>query len=249
MVQKSAKGGRGDSVLPSPAEKAAAVRSMFSAIAPRYDLLNHLLSLNMDKRWRRATVDLLLDGARGDGLYLDACAGTLDLGHELASRPRFQGRVVACDFTPEMLQRGVHKAKGLQLFPAAGDTQQLPLRDASCDGAMVAFGVRNLASLEVGLRELARVVKPNGRLIVLEFTTPSKQPIRGLYLFYFRRLLPAIGRVISRHGSAYSYLPASVLAFPEPPALGLLMKAAGFSKVTWKRLTFGIVAIHIAVRG
>ena len=221
---------------------------MFGAIAPRYDLLNHLLSLNSDKRWRRRAVDVLLQDARPDGTYLDACAGTLDLAHELARRGSFHGRVLAADFTPEMLERGRSKAQGLPMFPAAGDTLMLPVRDASMDGATVGFGVRNLADLDAGLRELTRVLRPGAKLVILEFTTPSWQPFRGAYLFYFRHVLPRIGRMISSHGTAYSYLPASVLEFPEPRELAERMRAAGLRDVTWETRSGGIVAIHSGVR-
>lgn len=238
----------GPDVLPPPAEKAAAVRRMFGAIAPRYDLLNHLLSLNMDRAWRRRAVDVLMAGAPAAGTYLDACAGTLDLGHELARRDSFRGRVIASDFTPEMLERGRVKLRGMPLFPAAGDTLCLPLRDGSCDGAMVGFGVRNLADLDAGLRELARVVRPGGRVVVLEFTTPGWQPFRSLYLFYFRHVLPRVGRMISSHDTAYAYLPASVLEFPEPAELAARMATAGFHEARWETRTGGIVAIHSAVR-
>ena len=235
-------------VLPSETDKAATVRRMFGAIAPRYDLLNHLLSLNMDRRWRRRAVDVLMADAPADGLFLDACAGTLDLAYELAKRPDFTGRVLAADFTPEMLERGRHKAAGLALHTAAGDTLSLPLRDAVCDGATVGFGVRNLADLDAGLRELWRVLRPGATLVILEFTTPAWQPFRAFYLFYFRRVLPLIGRMVSSHDTAYSYLPASVLQFPEPAALAARMQSAGFDEVRWERLTGGIVAIHSAVR-
>jgi demethylmenaquinone methyltransferase / 2-methoxy-6-polyprenyl-1,4-benzoquinol methylase len=242
----SPRGGRMD--LPAPAEKAVVVRRMFGAIAPRYDLLNHLLSLNRDRAWRRRAVDLLMAERSAAGIYLDACAGTLDLAVELADRPGFQGIVVATDFTLEMLERGTPKAVSRPVSRVCADTLRLPLPDATCDAAMVGFGVRNLASLEAGLAELARVLRPGGRLAILEFTTPRWRPFRALYLFYFRRVLPWIGSLISRHGSAYSYLPESVLAFPEPATLGRLLEEAGFRSVRWERRTGGIVAIHIAER-
>lgn len=240
--------GRSAGVLPPPEEKAKAVRGMFGAIAPRYDLLNHLLSLNMDRRWRRSAIDALLEGDSASGVYLDACAGTLDLSAELARRPEFTGRVVACDFTFSMLAEGGDKRVGLAISSVCADALCLPLPDASCAGAMVGFGVRNLASLDGGLGELARVLAPGGRLAILEFTTPAWQPFRGAYLFYFRRVLPAIGRMISGHGSAYEYLPASVLAFPSPSELADRIRRAGFRDVRWERWTGGIVALHTAVR-
>jgi demethylmenaquinone methyltransferase / 2-methoxy-6-polyprenyl-1,4-benzoquinol methylase len=234
--------------LPPPETKATEVRRMFGAIAPRYDLLNHLLSLNRDRAWRRRAVDRLLGGAPQDGIYLDACAGTFDLAVELADRRDFSGTVLGFDFAYPMLDAGRAKLNGRDIHAACADALRLPLADASVDGAMVAFGVRNLADLDAGLREFARVVRPGGRLVILEFMTPRWQPFRGLYLVYFRRLLPLIGRLISRHGSAYSYLPESVLRFPEPPELAQWMERAGFEDVAWESMTGGIVAAHRARR-
>jgi demethylmenaquinone methyltransferase / 2-methoxy-6-polyprenyl-1,4-benzoquinol methylase len=236
------------SPLPAPGQKATDVQRMFGAIAPRYDLLNHLLSLNRDRAWRRHAVDRLLEGAPRGGVFLDACAGTFDLSVELAGRPDFTGQVLGFDFAYPMLAAGRAKLTGRPILPACADALQLPLADASVDGAMVAFGVRNLASLENGLGELARVIRPAGRLVVLEFMTPQWQPFRGVYLFYFRRVLPLVGRAVSRHGSAYRYLPESVLQFPEPPALAALMQEAGFDGVTWQQMTGGIVAAHVGAR-
>jgi demethylmenaquinone methyltransferase / 2-methoxy-6-polyprenyl-1,4-benzoquinol methylase len=236
------------SPLPTADTKATEVRRMFGAIAPRYDLLNHLLSLNRDKAWRRRAVDILVEGESAAGTFLDACAGTFDLAVELAGRSRFTGRVLAFDFAYPMLDAGRSKLSGGCILPACADALSLPLNDESVDGAMVAFGVRNLHDLDAGLREFARVIRPGGRLVVLEFMTPQWQPFRGLYLFYFRRLLPLVGRLVSRHGSAYSYLPASVLAFPEPDALSERMRRAGFDDVQWESLTGGIVAVHSGSR-
>lgn len=235
-------------VLPAPEVKAATVRQMFASIAPRYDLLNHLLSANLDRRWRRVAVDRLLYGAGGGGTYLDACSGTLDLATELARRGEFRGRVVASDFALPMLEHGRSKAAGRAVDLACADALALPFGDASFDGATVGFGVRNLAGLDAGFRELARVLRPGARLVVLEFMTPRWQPFRALYLFYFRRILPLVGRLVSRHGSAYAYLPASVLAFPEPDALAAMMQASGFTRVRWEALAGGIVAVHVGER-
>lgn len=232
------------SVLPPTEEKAAHVRRMFSSIAPRYDLLNHLLSLNIDTSWRRRAVDVLDWERAPDGTYLDNCAGTLDLACELARRPGFRGRVTGSDFTLAMLQGGQHKIRTAPVDPVCADALALPYKDASFDGATVGFGVRNLADLNAGLREMARVLKPGARLVILEFTTPNWQPFRGLYFLYFRRILPAIGSLVSRHGSAYSYLPESVLQFPEPPRLAGMMEEAGFANVGFRRLTGGIAALH-----
>jgi demethylmenaquinone methyltransferase/2-methoxy-6-polyprenyl-1,4-benzoquinol methylase len=236
------------SVLPPEDKKASAVQGMFSAIAPRYDLLNHLLSLNIDKRWRRRAVDILLSGNDRSGRYLDACAGTMDLSVEIARRAEFAGNVVASDFAYPMLTAGSHKLAGRRITTVCGDALKLPFRDGEFDGAIVGFGVRNLASVPNGVRELTRVLRPGGKLVILEFTTPRWQPFRALYLSYFKRVLPLIGRVVSKHGSAYSYLPASVLEFPEPPALAEIMSRAGLRDVTWETRTGGIVAIHSGVK-
>jgi demethylmenaquinone methyltransferase/2-methoxy-6-polyprenyl-1,4-benzoquinol methylase len=213
--------------------RAEAVQRMFSAVAPRYDLLNHLLSLNIDRRWRRLAVDRLLELARLDGTILDACAGTLDLAREVATRQAFTGRVVASDFAVPMLAAGVAKVRGLPVGVAAADTLRMPLATGSIDGAIVGFGVRNLADLDAGLAEFARVLRPGAPLVILEFTTPPRQPLRAAYLLYFRRILPLIGRLVSGHGSAYDYLPESVLAFPEPDALADRLSAVGFRYVRW----------------
>lgn len=226
--------------------KRAFVREVFTNIAPRYDLLNHLLSLNADRRWRRQAVDALGWEAVPDGQYLDLCSGTRDLAAELGNRRGFGGQVVAADFVPAMLRLG--RDKSPRSAPVAADALKLPFADASFDGATVGFGVRNLMDLDAGLREAARVVKPGGRLVVLEFSTPSRQPLRGLYLGYFRQVLPRIGRLVSKHRSAYDWLPASVLAFPAPAALADRMTAAGFGTVSWRSLWGGIVALHTGVR-
>ncbi|HUE96604.1 MAG TPA: class I SAM-dependent methyltransferase [Longimicrobiaceae bacterium] len=234
--------------LPADEEKAAHVRRMFSSIAPRYDLLNHLLSLNIDRRWRRLAVDRLGWERTADGVFLDNCAGTLDLSVELAKRPGFAGRVVGSDFTYEMLRLGGDKSRGRPIEAVCADALRLPYPDASFDGATVGFGVRNLADLDAGLAEMARVLRPGARLVILEFTTPGWQPFRALYFFYFLRVLPLIGRLISKHGSAYSYLPESVLRFPEPTQLAERMQKAGFAGIEWWPMTGGIVALHVGTR-
>ena len=224
------------------------VREMFTAIAPRYDVLNHVLSLGLDRRWRHAAVDRLGWETRPGGLYLDACAGTLDLAAELARRGGFAGRVVGADFSARMLKLGAGKARADAVRAAAADTLELPFPDGRFDGAMVAFGIRNLTDLDAGLAELARVLRPGARLVILEFTTPVWAPFRALYLFYFRRLLPLIGRAVSRHPTAYSYLPASVSTFPAPEQLLVRLQAAGFREAGCSLLTGGIAALHWGTR-
>ncbi|HEX4634505.1 MAG TPA: ubiquinone/menaquinone biosynthesis methyltransferase [Gemmatimonadales bacterium] len=226
--------------------KRSYVRAAFTAIAPRYDFLNHLLSLNIDRRWRRRAVVRLDWQRRPDGLYLDLCAGTLDLAAAMASAPGFRGRVVGADFVIPMLERG--RGKSMAVRPVGADALELPFPDAGFDGALVGFGVRNLADLDRGLAEAHRVLKPGSRLVILEFTTPRFAPFRAAYLFYFRRLLPLIGRAVSKHTDAYTYLPESVLNFPDPDTLARHLEARGFRDVHYELLTGGICAIHYGTR-
>jgi demethylmenaquinone methyltransferase/2-methoxy-6-polyprenyl-1,4-benzoquinol methylase len=221
---------------------------MFTAIAPRYDFLNHLLSLNVDRSWRRRAVARLGWEARPDGVYLDLCAGTLDLAAELALRPGFSGRVFGADFAVPMLARGRGKAPPPRVVPVGADALALPFPGATFDGALVGFGVRNLADLDAGLVEAARVLKPGARFVILDLATPTFAPLRTAYLFYFRRILPAVGRMVSKHRDAYTYLPESVLGFPAPDALARRLTAAGFSNVGFDRLTGGICAVHYGTR-
>jgi len=221
--------------------KRSYVRGMFSAIAPRYDLLNHALSLNTDRRWRRQAVDALGWRSAPNGTYLDLCAGTLDLAIELARRPGFEGRVVGADFALPMLVLGRKKAP--EVLALGADALELPFAERTFDGCMVAFGVRNLVDLDRGLGEIARVLKPGARAVILDFAMPDAWPVKPLYLFYFRRVLPRIGRLVSKHTSAYQYLPDSVADFPDPEGLCDRMAAAGFSRVAFQRLTFGIATL------
>ncbi len=224
------------------------MRRLFSEIAPRYDLLNHLLSLNIDRSWRRRAVGRLEWQRRPAATFLDACAGTFDLSIELASRPGFRGTVVASDFAQPMLAEGLRKLDGLPVSPVCGDTLRLPFPDDTFEGAMVAFGVRNLSSVDEGLVELHRVLRPEGRLVILDFALPRHPLLRSLYLLYFTRVLPLVGRVVSGHSWAYAYLPESVKEFPPPQDLAGRMKAIGFGLNTFERLTGGIVAIHVGVK-
>lgn len=229
---------------PSPgADRERQVRTIFSEIAPRYDLLNHVLSLNIDRRWRRRAVDAL--ACTPGGRYLDACAGTFDLSLELAGRRGFDGSVIASDFARPMLVEGKPKLTSGRVLPVCADTLRLPFPDGSFDGAMVGFGIRNLADLPAGLAELRRVLRPGARLVVLEFTLPPNPLVRWGYTLYFNHVLPRIGRIVSGHPWAYDYLPASVQAFPGPAELSEMMRAAGFEKATHTLQTLGIAAIHV----
>jgi demethylmenaquinone methyltransferase/2-methoxy-6-polyprenyl-1,4-benzoquinol methylase len=225
-------------------ERAGQVRRVFSEIAPRYDLLNHVLSLNIDRRWRKAAVEHLGWEGVPEGTYLDACAGTYELALALAGREGFRGRVVATDFAHPMLAQGASKIIRAPVAPVCADSLELPFPDAAFDGATVGFGVRNLADVRTGLAELRRVLRPGGRLVVLEFTEPPNRVVRAGYLFYFRRILPVVGRLVSGHQWAYTYLPESVKEFPGPKELGSLFEQVGFRDVGWRLLTGGIAALH-----
>jgi demethylmenaquinone methyltransferase/2-methoxy-6-polyprenyl-1,4-benzoquinol methylase len=228
-------------------ERGRQVRQIFSEIAPRYDLLNHVLSLNIDRRWRRQAVDRL-GKAPTEGLYLDACAGTFDLTLELAKRPGFRGFAVASDFAFPMLAEGRRKLAGVKAAPLCADSLQLPFGDGVFQGALIAFGLRNLASVEGGLAELGRVLAPGGRLVVLDFTIPPNPLLRALYLLYFNRILPVVGRWVSGHKWAYTYLPESVKEFPGPEELARRVSAAGFRETGFELLSGGIAALHWGTR-
>ena len=225
-------------------ERHRQVQALFSEIAPRYDLLNHVLSLNIDRSWRSKALDRLGWEDSPDGVYLDACSGTFDLALELARRAGFQGRVAASDFAQPMLVQGATKIQREAIDAVCGDSLRLPFPDDTFEGATVGFGVRNLSDLSAGLTDLRRVLKPGRRLVVLEFTVPPNPLMRTGYLFYFRRILPIVGRIVSGHPWAYTYLPESVKDFPGPRELGTLFKAVGFTGVGWTLLTGGIAALH-----
>jgi demethylmenaquinone methyltransferase / 2-methoxy-6-polyprenyl-1,4-benzoquinol methylase len=233
-----------DAAPKAGAEREKQVQQLFSEIAPRYDLLNHVLSMNIDRSWRRKAVDLLEWEDAESGTFLDACAGTFDLSLELARRGGFRGRVIASDFAHPMLVQGTPKISDSSIDAVCGDSLGLPFAKDSFDGATVGFGVRNLARLEVGLAEFRRVLKPGSRLVVLEFTVPPNPVMRAGYLFYFHNVLPIVGRLVSGHPWAYTYLPESVKEFPGPEALGALFESVGFVDVGWKLVSGGIAAIH-----
>ena len=226
--------------------KRAYVRSVFSTIAPRYDLLNHLLSFNIDRRWRRLAIAELGWEKDPAGVYVDVCAGTLDVATELARRPGFRGRVVGADFAEPMLRAGARKTAGTAVAPVVADALSLPLSDGAASGAIIAFGIRNVADVDAGIAEIARVLSRGARFVILEFSTPRHWIVRTLYHLYFHPVLPRLGALISGHPTAYRYLPKSVANFPDEPALAGKMTAAGFSKVSWRSLMFGIAAIHVA---
>ena len=230
------------------AEKSEYVRRAFSEIAPRYDFLNHLLSLNIDKAWRRKAIAELGIERTPRGRYLDLCAGTLDVSAMLASTRGFSGSVIAADFAEPMLRAGASKVAALPVESIAADALRLPFRSGSVAGAIVAFGIRNVADLDAGLGEVHRVLEPGARFVILEFSTPRSPLINTGYQLYFNHVLPAIGGLVSGHRTAYQYLPKSVANFPIAEELARRMRSAGFSDVRWRSLTLGIAAIHSGVK-
>ncbi len=228
-------------------EKRAYVRDIFTAIAPTYDRLNRIISLRFDQRWRRFAVRRLEWERRPAGLYLDLCAGTLDFGATLARERGFAGRILGADFVPAMLRLG--RAKSSRLFPVGADALELPFPDAAFDGAMVGWGLRNLADLNAGLEEAARVLRPGARLVVVEMTLPPGRRLRSVFQFYFRRVLPRIGRLISKHTTAYTWLPESTQAFPPPDELARRLEANGFTGVWYHLFLGGVCALHVGTRG
>lgn len=232
------------------AEQRAAIERMFSAIAPRYDLLNRVLSAGRDRVWRREAIRATR--LPPDGRLLDICTGTADMALE-AARQFPTARIVGVDFSGAMVALGRRKAAGagradrvsLGVAPAEG----LPFFDGVFDAATVAFGLRNVPERRRALAEMHRVLKPGGRAVILEFTTPPGRLFRRIYLCYFHRVLPVIGGLVSGHRSAYAYLPDSVRDFPPPKELTTWMTEAGLRDVSYRLLTGGIVAIHVGIKG
>src|ERR1700676_3227023 len=230
-------------------EAAAHVREMFGRIAPRYDLLNHLLSLDIDKVWRRRvakqwTAILHNPSAR----VLDLCCGTGDLALAFRKEAPIGAEIVGSDFVPEMLARARGKAAalGAGVTFVEADALSLPFGDESFDLVSCSFGFRNLANYERGMLEIFRVLKPGGAVAILEFAEPTGKLFGSVYRFYFRRVLPRLGGLISGNRSAYTYLPNSVSKFPTPEALRAQFEHVGYTEVQFLRWTGGIVALHIA---
>lgn len=227
------------------------VRQMFGEIAPKYDLMNHLLSANVDRYWRWRTVRLA--PPRGEAPILDICTGTGDLALTYYRRTAGKIPIVAADFCPEMLAVGESKKlrAGIngQLTFVEADAQALPFETNRFQLVTVAFGLRNVADTDQGIREMTRVCQPDGRVVILEFSLPTWQPFKGLYGFYFRHVLPRIGRLFARNTQdAYAYLPASVGEFPQGNELVKRMIAAGLEKVAYHPLTFGIATLYIGTK-
>ena len=231
-----------------PDKSAARISGMFDAIARRYDLLNRVLSGGLDRYWRWRAVRALRFSGRER--VVDICTGTADVAiASLRGRARY---VLGVDFAHEMLRIGVAKLRAAGLSGRAplvrGDAMILPVADRSADAVTVAFGIRNVADMPAAFAEMARVLRPGGRLAILEFSMPSTPVLGRLYRWYFRAVLPRIGRLVSRHNEAYSYLPASVVAFMSNEELSSLLAAAGFERIHAVPLTFGVVYLYTAER-
>lgn len=225
------------------------IGEMFSSIAPRYDFLNRLLSFRRDRYWRRQAVSGA-GPARG-GRHLDVATGTADVSLEIFRQKGAESFVVGSDISLEMMRIGREKAaragRGRRMAFVRAPGEALPFRDGAFDSASIAFGIRNIGDRDRGLSEMCRVVRPGGRVVVLEFSTPEGALFGALYRFYFTRVLPRIGGLVSKRG-AYAYLPESVLAFPSPPAFAEMMRAAGCATVDCRPLTFGIVTLYVGTR-
>ncbi len=241
----------------SEADASSKVREMFTRIAPRYDLLNHLLSLQLDRLWRARTAKRLqsiLD--RPDALVLDLCCGTGDLAFALMRSGK--ARIIGADFAhtmlvraraknaPQSLSRGQSATSPMPFFES--DALRLPFASASFDLVTTAFGFRNLANYEAGLREIQRILKPGGTIAILEFTEPPEGLWGDFYRWYFCKVLPRIGGLISGERTAYAYLPKSVARFFRPPELAALLSAIGYLSVDYRVWTLGTVALHTAIR-
>jgi demethylmenaquinone methyltransferase/2-methoxy-6-polyprenyl-1,4-benzoquinol methylase len=238
-----------EGLMTQPDKSPSRIAGMFDSIAPRYDLLNHVLSAGMDRGWRERAVVAL--GLEPGDRALDLCTGTADVAIAIARRENGVA-VVGVDFAGAMLSIGLAKVReaglGHQVSLVRGDAAGIPLSDETCDAAAIAFGIRNVAEPERVLAELSRVRRPGARLAILECGQPRIPGIRTMYGWYFRYLLPCVGRFVSKHRSAYSYLPASVGTFPSAPEFVRIISSHGFKDVRAVPLTLGIVYLYTAQR-
>lgn len=235
--------------LPSPQEKKRFVREKFSSISTSYDCINSLVSFQIDKYWRWVTTRELKEFPNGP--VLDLCAGTLPLSLELTRQARGR-QVLAIDFCEDMLRAGVEHLpadeRRQRIMPVCGDGEEIPARDNSFWGCTVAFGVRNLSRVDKGLAEMCRVLKPGGKLLILEFSRPTNPIVKPMYFFYLNKILPLVAGLVSGDKEAYDYLASSIAGFYEPSELLAMMRAAGFARSYCRRLTFGIVSVYVGVK-
>jgi demethylmenaquinone methyltransferase / 2-methoxy-6-polyprenyl-1,4-benzoquinol methylase len=235
--------------MQSPQEKKQFVRQKFASISSKYDFLNSVLSFQIDRYWRWITTRELKKFP--DGLVLDLCAGTLPLSLELTRQAKNR-RVISIDFCEDMLRAGIQNLpddhRRERMHPVCGDGEEIPARDNSFWGTTVAFGVRNLSKTQVGLNEMYRVLKPTGKLLILEFSRPRNPIVKLFYNTYLNHILPKIAGIVSGDKEAYEYLASSIAGFYEPEILMSMMKKSGFSKVYSRPLTMGIVTVYVGVK-
>lgn len=226
--------------------KKEGIRKLFDNIAPDYDRLNHILSLNIDKGWRKKAVRQIADQKRPMKV-LDVACGTADFTIEIAQKVAPGSIVAGVDISEGMMAVGKEKIKkaGVSAELYVADCEALPYKDDTFDRISVGFGVRNFEHLEIGIQEMFRVLRPDGKLVILELSVPSNPVIRWCYKLYFLKILPAVGGLVSGERGAYEYLPASVLRFPPPEQFVLILKAAGFNSVEHVPLTFGICRMYV----
>ncbi len=234
--------------MASTSSKKENVRVMFNSIAKRYDFLNHFLSLGIDKLWRKKLVKLLI--INNPQIILDVATGTGDLAIEVSLKSK--ANIIGIDIAEEMIEIGKNKIKAKklehQIKLQVADSENIPFETAIFDAAMVSFGVRNFETLEKGLSEMHRVLKSGAMIAVLEFSKPKKFPVKNLYMFYFRHILPTLGRIISGDKAAYTYLPESVRQFPDGQQFIEILNKIGFKETTEKRLSFGIASIYTGIK-
>lgn len=227
-------------------QKGEHIREMFNSIAPRYDFLNRLLSLGIDQRWRKFAVGQIKCAA--NGRILDVATGTGDVALTIAARTPESVRIVGVDFSPQMIQLGQEKVRASayaeRITLHVAPCEEIPFPDETFDSATIAFGIRNVVDRLHGLREMGRVIKPGGRIVVLEFSNPRSRLFKALYYFYFLRVFPMVGGLFSQF-SAYKYLPDSVLDFPSQEEFCSIMRQAGFVNLTWHDLTGGIATVYV----
>ena len=229
--------------------KKEGIRKLFDNIAPDYDKLNHILSLNIDKGWRKKAVREIVD-VQSPIAVLDVACGTGDFTIEIAQKAAKGSRVTGIDLSEGMMKIGREKIKaaGVSADMVQGDCEALPYADGTFDRISVGFGVRNFEHLEIGLQEMLRVLKPGGKLVILELSVPSKSLVRWFYKLYFLKILPAIGGMVSGDIGAYEYLPASVLRFPAPDKFTAMMQQVGYRNIVHRALTFGICRMYIGTK-